>query len=60
MSDSKNQNDSGPESEDVDLALFSGAMDELVNKYDQIIGEFKEILDQQTKKIFNDPELEDK
>jgi hypothetical protein len=35
-------------------------MDELVNKYDQIIGEFKEILDQQTKKIFNDPELDDK
>ena len=43
-----------------DVAQFSGAMDELVSKYDQIINEFTDILDKQTKKIFADPKLEDK
>ena len=43
-----------------DVASFSGAMDELVSKYDQIIDEFKEILDKQTRRIFNDPELDEK
>lgn len=47
-----------PNSDDV--AQFSGAMDELVNKYDEIISEFTNILDAQTKRIFDDPNLEDK
>ena len=42
-----------------DVAEFSGAMDELVAKYDQVISEFTNILDQQTKRIFGDPKLED-
>ena len=38
---------------------FSGAMDELVKKYDEVINEFNELLDRQTRKIFHDPDLED-
>ncbi len=43
-----------------DVAQFSGAMDDLVAKYDEIINEFTSILDKQTKNIFKDPKLEDK
>jgi hypothetical protein len=42
-----------------DVAQFSGAMDDLVAKYDEIISDFTKILDQQTKRIFEDPKLED-
>ena len=42
-----------------DVAQFSGAMDDLVAKYDEIINEFTNILHNQTKRIFNDPKLED-
>ena len=42
-----------------DVAQFSGAMDDLVAKYDEIINEFTSILDKQTKNIFKDPKLED-
>ena len=42
-----------------DVAQFSGAMDDLVAKYDEIISEFTNILDKQTKNIFKDPKLED-
>ena len=42
------------------VAPFSGAMDALVSKYDEIINEFTDILDKQTKKIFSDQKLEDK
>lgn len=42
-----------------DGAQFSGAMDELVKKYDEVIKEFNELLDRQTRKIFHDPDLED-
>ena len=55
MSDEK-----APEPENEDVASFSHAMDELVHKYDEIIGEFQAILDQQTRKIFNDPNLDEK
>lgn len=48
------------ESSSDDVSQFTGAMDEIVAKYDQIIKEFTEILDQQAKKIFKDPKLEDK
>ena len=41
------------------VAQFSGAMDELVAKYDEIISEFTQLLDNQTKRIFNDPDLDD-
>ena len=41
------------------VAQFSGAMDELVAKYDEIISEFTQLLDNQTKQIFNDPDLDD-
>jgi hypothetical protein len=56
------ENQGGPEGtqDDEGVAKFSGAMDELVSKYDQIIDEFKEILDKQTRRIFNDPELDEK
>ena len=53
-----NNEDKDKPSEDV--AQFSGAMDALVSKYDEIISEFTDILDKQTKKIFSDPKLEDK
>ena len=43
-----------------DVAEFSGAMDDLVAKYDEIINDFTNILDNQTKRIFGDPKLEDK
>ena len=43
-----------------DVAQFSGAMADLVAKYDEIIDEFTKILDKQTKNIFSDPKLEDK
>ncbi len=43
-----------------DVAQFSGAMDDLVAKYDEIINEFTDILDKQTKRIFSDSKLEDK
>ena len=43
-----------------DGAQFSGAMDALVSKYDEIINEFTDILDKQTKKIFSDPKLDEK
>lgn len=42
-----------------DGAEFTGAMDELVKKYDEIISEFNALLDKQTKQIFNDPDLRD-
>ena len=45
-----------PEPDDV--AEFSGAMDDLVRKYDEVINEFKGLLDEQTNKILGDPKLE--
>jgi hypothetical protein len=53
-----NNQDRNQTSEDV--AQFSGAMDALVSKYDEIINEFTNILDTQTKNIFSDPKLEHK
>jgi hypothetical protein len=53
-----NNRDKDQTSEDV--AQFSGAMDALVSKYDEIINEFTDILDKQTKKIFDDPKLDEK
>lgn len=42
-----------------DVAEFSGAMDDLVAKYDEIISEFTQLLDQQTKRILRDPGFEE-
>lgn len=42
-----------------DGAQFSGAMDELVKKYDEVISEFNALLDKHTKRIFSDPDLSD-
>ena len=53
-------NNQGKDETSEDVAQFSGAMDALVSKYDEIINEFTDILDKQTKKIFSDPKLEDK
>lgn len=41
-----------------DAVQFTGAMDELVKKYDEVISEFNALLDKQTKRIFNDPDLD--
>ena len=42
-----------------DVAEFSGAMDDLVAKYDEIISEFTQLLDKQTKRILRDPGFEE-
>lgn len=53
-------NNEGKDGSLEDGAQFSGAMDALVSKYDEIINEFTDILDKQTKKIFSDPKLDEK
>ena len=53
-------NNQGKDESSEDGAQFSGAMDALVSKYDEIINEYTEILDKQTKKIFSDPKLDEK